>query len=376
MQLKPHNYNLRKWKLSFNTFLEQSKHSTDNTLNSLNPETLVLRKTKLSEGKMLQWWNYSSIKIEMLYKINDIHEHPVHWDRTNLIEYLLCWTNKISLQKYGSYCWGGGDTWWIICCWPILEGKIQVVWSLVVFPSDIPREVVHEQNFRVGGPRPICGGEPGGKFLKPIWGGRIFGGGNICQGGPFIKGGGGGLPLIWSGKPPIGCWGPPIGAVSVNCICEWALGQEKTFQCKTAPNSQQAGVLQSLTMKFFESGSQCVKNLLATLSISGLGTCSSTHVQAENADQAWDCNIGSLYHDHRMKRPVKCVKNFTSVISFQNQNWKNQAEKDSIWTDEGWTNLESNDLIGLSSKEKILILFVHGWTLCKKHAYCHLLEKL
>jgi hypothetical protein len=70
----------------------------------------------------------------------------------------------------------------------------------------------------------------------------------------------------------------------------------------------------------FRSGSQCVKKLAATLSISVLGTCSSTHVQAENADQTRDCNIGSLYQDHRMKRPVKCVKNFTSVISFQDQN--------------------------------------------------------
>ncbi len=114
----------------------------------------------------------------------------------------------------------------------------------------------------------------------------------------------------------------------VNCICEWALGQEKTFQCKTAP-----GVLQSITVNILESGFQCVKNLLATLSISVLGTCSSTHVQAENADQAQDCNIGSLYQDHRMKRPMKCIKNFTSVISFQDQNWKNQAQFELMWVE-------------------------------------------
>lgn len=91
-----------------------------------------------------------SDKIEMLYKMNDVH--LIHWDRINLIEYLLSMMDHLLLTHLrGTYIWR--------------------------------RKHMSE------------------------------------RGGLFMKGGGGGLPLIWSGKPPIGCGGPPIGGGGPDIIC-------------------------------------------------------------------------------------------------------------------------------------------------------------
>ncbi len=181
------------------------------------------------------------------------------------------------------------------------------------------------------------------EFLEPI-----FGGGNICQGKSIHQ--------RWWRKSAYHLKCPPlvVGVLPLAWV-GWTSYVVVVVDCTKFTTSRGSAI--PYHEHFWVWIPMC-KELAATLSISVLGTCSSTYVQAENADQAGDCNIGSLYQDHRMKRPVKCVKNFTSVISFQDQNWKNQAEKDWIWTDLGWTNLERNDLIGLSSKQKILILFV------------------